>query len=271
MLRGNHREALFASPADRQTLNEIVAEVVTRFGSRVHAFCWMWNHLHALIQIADRPLGDIIKRIAMRYSRYRHKVLRTTGHLFERRYKAKLIEVDAYFLVLLRYIHMNPVKAHIVTDPADYPWSSHRAYLGMDVISWLTVDFGLSLFSPDLAQARGAYRRFLSQPASDDDDVDSHCDDPRILGSDKFISKIPIAVCRPRASLSVEQLARRICLRRNVSINLLRSPSRARHLTTVRIELAREAMEQRIATLTDVARFLGRDPSALTQLLARYR
>lgn len=185
MLRGNHREALFASPADRQTLNEIVAEVVTRFGSRVHAFCWMWNHLHALIQIADRPLGDIIKRIAMRYSRYRHKVLRTTGHLFERRYKAKLIEVDAYFLVLLRYIHMNPVKAHIVTDPADYPWSSHRAYLGMDVISWLTVDFGLSLISPDLAQARGAYRRFLSQPASDDDDVDSHCDDPRILGSDK--------------------------------------------------------------------------------------
>jgi REP element-mobilizing transposase RayT len=271
MLRGNHREALFASPADRQTLNEIVAEVVTRLGSRVHAFCWMSNHLHALIQIADRPLGDIIKRIAMRYSRYRHTVLRTTGHLFERRYKAKLIEVDAYFLVLLRYIHMNPVKGHIVTDPADYPWSSHRAYLGMDVISWLSVDFGLSLFSPDLAQARAAYRRFLFQPASDDDDVDSQCDDPRILGSDEFISRIPMAVYRPRASLSVEQLAERICLRHNVSINLLRSPSRARHLTTVRIELAREAMEQRIATLTDVARFLGRDPSALTQLLARHR
>jgi hypothetical protein len=76
---------------------------------------------------------------------------------------------------------------------------------------------------------------------------------------------IPIATTR--ASLALI----RICLRRNVSINLLRSPSRARHLTTVRIELAREAMEQRIATLTDVARFLGRDPSALTQLLARYR
>lgn len=127
ILRGNHREPLFGSPADRTALNEIVASVIERFDARVHAFCWMTNHLHALLQIADRPLNQIMQRIAMRYSRHRHKVLRTTGHLFERRYKARLVDVDAYFLTLLRYFHLNPVRAGIVSDPGDYPWTSHRA------------------------------------------------------------------------------------------------------------------------------------------------
>src|SRR5580698_624444 len=120
ILRGNHREALFDAAADCQILNDIVADVINRFDARVHAFCWMSNHLHALLQIADRPLGEIMQRIAMRYARHRHKTLRTTGHLFERRYRAKLVDTDAYFLELLRYIHLNPVAAGVVTDPALY-------------------------------------------------------------------------------------------------------------------------------------------------------
>jgi REP element-mobilizing transposase RayT len=118
---GNHREPLFGSDADRDALNDIVADVLARVLSRIHAFCWMTNHLHALIQVSDQPLGKTMQRICMRYSRYRHKRLRTTGHLIERRYKAKLVDVDEYFLTLLRYIHMNPVKAHVVSDPRRLP------------------------------------------------------------------------------------------------------------------------------------------------------
>jgi putative transposase len=129
MLRGNHREDLFATPADRYKLNEIVGEVLEHFGARAHAFCWMTNHLHLLAQVAEQPLGKIMHRVAMRYARYRHRQLGTTGHLFERRYRAKLVEMDQYAFALLRYIHRNPVVAGIVQDPADYPWSSHRAYL----------------------------------------------------------------------------------------------------------------------------------------------
>jgi hypothetical protein len=76
------------------------------------------------------------------------------GHLFERRYRARLFETDDYFLAVLRYIHLNPVAARIVTDPARYPWSSHRAYLGTDTPGWITTEFGLSLFSSDPQQAR---------------------------------------------------------------------------------------------------------------------
>ena len=85
VLRGNHREILFGSGADRQVLNDIVADVVRSHGARVHGFCWMSNHLHALLQVADSPLGKTMQRIAMRYARHRHKSLQTIGHLFERR------------------------------------------------------------------------------------------------------------------------------------------------------------------------------------------
>lgn len=272
ILRGNHREALFGNTSDRHVLNDIVADVLTQFDSRIHAFCWMTNHLHMLAQIADRPLGEIMQRIAMRYSRYRHKVLRTSGHLFERRYKARLVDVDAYFLTLLRYVHLNPVKAHIVTDPSHYRWSSHRAYLGAESIAWLTTDLGLSLFSNDLIKARIAYEQFLLLPCEADENLDdaSHPDDSRILGTDQFISKIPFTARKPRGALTLDQLAEVFCKEHNISVELLRSLSRARHLTPIRIALATQAVEQRIATHCEVARFLHRDPSALTKLLLRH-
>jgi putative transposase len=272
MLRGNHREALFATPADRQALNEIVAHVLSRIGGRIHAFCWMTNHLHALVQINELPLGRLMQRIAVRFSRYRHRALHTSGHLFERRYKAKLVDVDEYFLTLLRYIHLNPVKARLVADPADYPWSSHRAYLGRERLPWLTTDLGLSLFSNDLNRARLAYQKFISDP-HDDDDLESehHPEDARVLGGDRFINNLPFIPYKPRSPLSLDQLAERVCEEHGITSATLRSVSRTRHLTPARIRFATQAVDLRIATLAEVARFLHRDPSALTKLLARHK
>jgi REP element-mobilizing transposase RayT len=165
VLRRNHREVLFGRAADRQVLNDIVADVVRSHGARVQGFCWMSNHLHALLQVADSPFRRTMQRIAMRYARHRHKSLQTTGHLFERRYRARLIQTDAYFLAVLRYIHLNPVLARIVADPADYPWSSHRTYLGTNPVRWVTTEFGLSLFCADRAQAGS---EFVQAPRLDD-------------------------------------------------------------------------------------------------------
>ncbi len=159
-----------------------------------------------LIQVAEQPLGRIMHRVAGRYSRLRHRALRTTGHLFERRYKAKLIEIDAYFLTLLRYIHLNPVKARIVADAVDYPWSSHRAYLGLEEIPWLTSDFGLGLFSPDRGRARAAYARFIADvdPSGvDDPGEDTHPEDSRIIGSDQFIQKLPFTPHKRKSALNL--------------------------------------------------------------------
>jgi putative transposase len=273
ILRGNHREPLFSTPQDRCALNRILAEVVEGFQIRVHAFCWMTNHLHALIQVADRPLGESMKRVAMRYSRYRHKTLRTTGHLFERRYKAKLVDVDEYFLTLLRYIHRNPVKAGMVSEPSQYRWSSHRMYLGEEVLPWVTADFGLSLFSSDLVQARAAYKRFVEDSSKDDDELEEevHPEDARVLGRDSFIEKLPFIPLKPRNPMTLAQLATLLCAEHGVTVERLRSRSCSRVLTPVRLRLAEEAIDQRVGTLSEVARFLDRDLSTLCKLLARAR
>ena len=110
----------------------------------------MDHHVHALIQIGVDPLGKVMQRIATHYSRYRHKQLRTTGHLFERRYKAWLVDTDHYFIELLRYIHLNPVEAKMVAVADEYLWSSHKAYLGSEVLPWLTINFGLGLLGQTL-------------------------------------------------------------------------------------------------------------------------
>lgn len=273
ILRGNHQEPLFGTARDRQVLNEIVADVLNRMNARIHAFCWMSNHLHLLIQVAERPLGEIMQCIAMRYSRYRHKVLDTTGHLFERRYKAKLIDVDEYFLTLLRYIHMNPVKAGIAAHPSDYRWSGHRAYLGIETIPWLTTTFGLSMFSANVLSARKAYRAFVLDDVSDGDDEalseTAHPEDSRVIGTDEFVSSLPAPVHRPKSSLSLEQLAAAVCAEFEISPGLLRSKCAARHLTPIRLHLLDRAVHERIATLSEVARFLYRSPSTLARLSKR--
>jgi hypothetical protein len=172
----------------------------------------MSNPPHALIQVHNEPLGKLMQRIAVRYSRYRHRLLRTTGHSFERRYKAWLIDTDEYFVTLLRYIHLNPVKACIVTEPAEYQWTSHRVYLGTETLPWVTSKFGLGFFGSSLDQARISYRNFMTQPsyASEDrllDDV--HPDDPRIIGTDRFLASLPLSPYRPKSSLTLEQVAKR--------------------------------------------------------------
>ena len=95
-LRGNHAQPIFFQPADRVTLESIVADTIPRCGARVHAYCWMTNHIHLLVQVGEIPLGRVILRIASRYARTVQARLYTTGHLFERRYHSVLVDADAY-------------------------------------------------------------------------------------------------------------------------------------------------------------------------------
>ena len=274
VLRGNHREALFSTAADRGVLNEIVADAAE--SARVHAFCWMSNHLHMLLQVADEPLGAIMQRIAMRYARHRHKRMQTTGHLFERRYKAQLIDSDAYFLTALRYIHLNPVAANIVADPAHYPWSSHSAYLGVERVAWVTTEFGLSLFGADRQKARLSYAKFINKETHESDSaMQTHIDSetkPAGLQDQLFATTPAVSPRqhRPRSSQTLEELANQVCLEYHITIDRLRSPSRARELTPIRLDFITRATHFGIATATQLACFLHRDPSALTRLVARH-
>jgi REP element-mobilizing transposase RayT len=274
VLRGNHRQRIFDTRGDRERLDEIVSEVLGRFGARLHAYCWMSNHVHLLPQVADAPLGQLMHRIASRYARQYQARLRTTGHLFERRYRAWLVDADEYLLELVRYIHLNPVRAGLVTDPAEYEWSGHLTYLGTRNQPWLCTDFVLRMFHDDAARAAGAYRAFVLAGVQGSRDASlyrGHAQEPRALGSDRFIQALASAPAAPRPCKTLDDLAAATCQAFGVSIDALRSPGKQRLLSAARRSLALHAREQRVASLSDVARYLHRSVSGIARLVEQAR
>ena len=273
ILRGNHREAIFFHSNDRTVFAALVAEMIEHFRMRVHAYCWMSNHVHLLMQVSEVPLGQAMMRIAARFARQMQRQRPTTGHFFERRYRALLVDTDAYLLELVRYIHLNPVRAGVVTDPASYCWSGHRAYLGLETVPWLTTDFTLSMLAHEPGLARSAYHRFVVAGIGvtvDPQLAAGNSKDSRILGDDQFLSRLPRAL-QLRCHLTIQQLAERICQPHCIDPAELSSLSRRRQLSVLRSLVAHHALQLRIATLSDLARHFQRSASALRQSIDHHR
>jgi putative transposase len=273
ILRGNHREDLFGTARNRDVFNEIVAEALSKYKARLHAFCWMTNHIHAVVQIGDKPLSKVMQRIQMRYSRYRHKQLRTRGHLFERRYRALLVEADAYLVALLRYIHLNPVRAGMVTAVGDYPWSSHRVYLGAESLPWLTTEFGLGLFGRTRGSALRSYQVIMAQACCASEErllEETHVDDARVLGGDRFLAALPPLRLKPKSRLTLAQLVDQVCRQQGFATSRVKSPTKDHDVSKVRAEISRRAVDERVASIGEVARYLGRSPAAVCGLLKRH-
>ena len=272
-LRGNHRQPIFHCNADRALLDEIVADTVARFGARVHAFCWMTNHVHLLVQVAEAPLGRVMHGIASRYARSMQAQASTTGHLFERRYHALLVDADAYLLQLICYIHLNPVRAGLVGHPDEYPWSSHRDYLGPQARPWITTEFTLAMFSDNKPAARAAYRRFTQDadgwaekpPFPDDTERD-----PRVMGDDRFLDQLPIPSSQIGPSETLDEIIARVCARENLGPQDLASPNGTRRLTQARAEVAAHAYGSGAATLSDISKRFNRSVSAMSKAVGKY-
>jgi REP-associated tyrosine transposase len=271
MLRGNDGQDIFPSDADRFRLYLLLQEGTCRFGYRVHAFCLMTNHVHLLLQAGDIPLSRGMQNLAFRYTRWINWREKRTGHLFQGRFKALLIEGDSYLLELARYIHLNPVRAGMTQNPEDHPWTSHHAYLGEQNIPWLTTDAVLGHFSATAGKARTAYARFVLDGVGEEHRNDFHCggDDPRILGSDSFATTALPAEegIVPRATL--DQVKGMIVQIYGVDPAELQSPSQQRHLTEARAMLAWAARQSGAGNLEQVARIVKRGSGSLSSAVRR--
>jgi putative transposase len=161
ILRGNARQDIFSDDKDRYRLYEIFDKSIERFQHRILAFCLMTNHVHLAIQVDEVSLSRIMQNVSMRYTQWfnwRHK---KSGHVFQGRYKAVMVDGDVYLLELAAYIHLNPVRARICDWPNGYRWSSHRAYLGKESLSWLETGSILSQFSVKVRRARALFAEFV--------------------------------------------------------------------------------------------------------------
>ncbi|MGH8251264.1 MAG: transposase [Steroidobacteraceae bacterium] len=233
----------------------------------------MTNHIHLLMQVSDVALGRVILCIASRYARTVQERFSTTGHLFERRHYAVPVDADIYLLTLLRYIHLNLVRAGLAADPSGYRWSSHGAYLDRRRHAWITTEFALRMLAADADTARARYCKLIGdrEPCRwGSGALTPHREHPHILGDDDFVSRVVGISWKPRLRKSIDELLVECTQRFGVSTESIMSPSRARHLSAARAWLSHEAVTGRVATISAMARYFGRSETAIRRLMARH-
>ena len=190
MHRGNAGSDIFQSERDRERFLEYLGKAVERYGLRIHTYCLMTNHYHLLIETPEPNLSQAIKWINVSYSAYFNRKQRRSGHLFQGRYKAILVDADEYLLHLSRYIHLNPIRARMVEDLKDHPWSSYPVFGGYaKAPEWLETYWLLSLFEKNQKHAKRRYRGFV-ESVQNEEIVDPSADIEGgfILGGVDFVN-----------------------------------------------------------------------------------
>lgn len=160
--RGNRRSQIFTDDYDRREFLKILSEVNRRFDTRCHAYCLMDNHYHLLLETPQANLSMVMRQLDGVYTQKYNWLHRKTGHVFQGRYKAIVIERDAYLLEVARYIVLNPVRAGLVGGPDKWPWSSYGATAGSEKADVsLTTAWLLGLFDNATTAAKIKYMEFV--------------------------------------------------------------------------------------------------------------
>ncbi len=198
--RGNGGEKIFKNDRDKEKFLEYLATAVQRFSVIVHTYCLMDNHFHLLLQTQDANLSKAIQWLNVSYATYFNKKRQRSGHLFQGRFKAVLVDADEYLEQLSRYIHLNPVQAKIVAKPMDYPWSSYPAFVGKTKNpEWLTTGEILSHFEKRRSTAIKKYKSFIEEVDIDAlDDLHKETFGGFILGNIPFIKWVQKAFLASR-------------------------------------------------------------------------
>jgi putative transposase len=270
--RGSTTRPIFSQHQDYQLFERLLATALRRTGARLHAYCWTPDAIHIALQIDSVSVGRFMQGITSRYARSIHERAAESGHFFRQRYKAILIDPDAYLLKLVRYIHHLPVIEGLSGDPGAYAFTSHGSYLGANDTPWLTTRTALRMMNG--CDQNSEYAEFMSQsPLPEECEQFEHGSkhDARIVASPEFLENLPRHLRVYRSKLTLEQIIQTVTCRLGVDREHVLSNSRQREVTLARALIAWYATERRVATLSEVARYLRRDPSTLSVAVSRYR
>jgi len=268
--RGNNRRKIFRSDADYLRFIGILGLQKSKLPFYLYAYCLMPNHVHLLIEMQDDPVSRIMQRVLTTYSQYHNRKYEKIGHLFQGRYKSILCQTDRYLGELVRYIHLNPVRAKLVRRPEDFEYSGHRAYLGLDKSGLVDVEPVLRHFGATKKRAIEVYTQFVETALGESSQDEYYrAADGRLLGSDEFLETVKhrVGEHRPKVSINlttVEDLLS--AAERSTGLGQQELCSKSRSRRTV---MAREAVivvgRERGISNRELARALGIDPSAVTR------
>jgi REP-associated tyrosine transposase len=262
MARGNRREPVFLDDDDYAFYLKRLALYQARYTVMLHAYCLMPNHVHLVTRTTTAPLDRFMQCLQQSYTQWYNRRHGQVGHVFQGRYKALPCTTDEYLVTLVRYVHLNPVRAGLVTRPEDYRFSAHRAYLAGDAT-------GLVDPAPVLRLVGGAagYARLV-----DTGEAAGEPEPPRPPAASDTPGLAPAARLAPESMRPREPLDRALSqLARALPANAegLRGPDRSHAASRARTLVAFVLIRRLGYRVGDVAAALGRDGTTLTVAVGR--
>ncbi len=304
ILRGLERGAIVKDDVDREAFVTRFGAVAQATGTPIYAWALLPNHAHLLLRSGPAGLPRFMRRLLTGYAVTFNRRHKRVGHLFQNRYKSIVCEEDAYFQELVRYIHLNPLRAKLVVDLRAlnrYPWCGHATVVGRIPHAWQDRRTVLGWFGQTEARAVRAYREYVRQGLSVGRrpelvggglvrsaggwaevralrrQKEPMAGDPRILGSGEFVEGLlreveerQVAALR-RASTPRDTAAviAKICKRAGASVEELKRGGRRGPLSVVRAEIARELVAGLGLSLAQAARQLGVSTAAISKILRK--
>jgi putative transposase len=199
VLRGNNKSIVFVEHADYSYFREALQVACVRYGCEVHAYVLMTNHVHLLVT-PSTPCGipRVMQSVGRRYVRRFNEIYGRSGHLWGGRYRAIAVETERYLFTCYRYIELNPVRAALVTDPHDYPWSSHRANAFGITDSLVTHHERYTGLGRDRPSQQFAYRALFSEAISESTlaEIRNATNKTWALGSRRFRDEVAAHLAR---------------------------------------------------------------------------
>jgi REP element-mobilizing transposase RayT len=265
--RGNNGQKVFVSESDYEAFIEGLRTVRQRYPFSLYAYALMSNHFHLLLEVHRFPTARILQSLLTGYVRRFNRTHHRRGHLFEGRYKAILCDRDSYLLELVRYIHLNPVRAAMVKRPGEWQWSGHGEYLGKE-------KRGLIDSGPVMGELRTAarYEAFIRDGAKVKYRAEWHpADGAPFLGPERFVKKIakrgePPPILR---RVSLKDLLKRIAANAGLSADTLTRKGRLATVVNARDQFIREAVLDQGYLASQVAEFLACHPSNISRALQK--
>lgn len=304
IVRGIEKRDIVFGDKDRENFVGRLGQLSEKTGNSVMAWALMTNHAHILVKSGRGGLSEFMRRLLTGYAisfNLRHQ---RSGHLFQNRYKSIICQEDAYFKELVRYIHLNPLRAKVVADLDTldaYPWSGHSALVGKSAQPWLNVESVLKWFGQNPSDARQGYREFMLKGVDQGrrpelvggglvrslggwsavkalrKTGEMELSDSRILGDGDFVAQMmeEIDASQKRQFKTSEHINSAVefiksaCNHQGVPYRAMINGSRARDVSGVRKALVVELIRNFGLTKAETARQLGVTTSAIARILAR--
>lgn len=258
--RGNNREWIFADVNEKLKYLELLQNYKKKHDFKCYAYCVMGNHVHMLIEVKQVPLSKIMQGIQLVYTQYYNKKHSRIGHVFCGRYKAILCNKDAYLLMLIRYIHQNPLRAGI-EDGMDYAWSSHKKYIGKEASGFVSVDFPLKMF--DESSKSNAIRNYLNFVYEEDMEINSIKAEEFSEGTQDGHSLIE----ETRLNLSMNELVKVVAENCNITSEDLVSKKRYREIARAKKTFAWLCFRYTHYQQMEMAHVLGVSQASISKIL----